>query len=573
MDAGQLQNIIANNWANIEQFLQPLLKNLDPSLFQNIILGILAIFIPFAIVFLTDVLGSKKERSEFEKMVLSEEVLGAKKVFWLSVFGVGALAFFAGKDISVGEKLVAIFITLFLIVALGRSFRKTLRFSEGYKPEFEVSFLKSLNLSTIFRFRNKLRMERMVRAWNSFWSEKSAYNEREFTKEFINHIDQAIESRQYGLAVMLAQAYEKNLDKRDRFSIGYEILPKLFEWHQKFWESEQKWLNRENYKERVLKSFSAKHFPTFKKWTANFLNKSYSKDDFFWNWHYFQQGLFPAVAKALLQDGHGPYQLFTSFKKHIDDAVAKLEKIEGEDKKQRWWNYIMGLFGSFCPMFFNTIDSVPSNYDIWHHYFPADWKVTIANSKNRAPRVILHEFLEWAQKRIFKENPENYDKDLSEVANGIFPNAHHSLFPAFITLLFASEIKYAVQKESNFSLINTGISWSGEKSDEEVQKMFSQQDQSQKEETINIIYEYFRDWRLLKIFKEDISEQELSEWSTYSEEQRKVIVDRVRKAKFKKILDELNSKEVLDLCKESERREYQRKIFVELIQLLLERIS
>lgn len=568
----QLQNTITNAWVCIEGFLEPPLRNLDPSLFQNIILGILAIFIPFAIVFLTDLLGSKNQRSEFEKMVLSEEVLGTKKVFWLAVIGIVVLAFFSGTDVSVARKILAIIFSIILIFLFWNPFRRILRFSEGYKPEFEISFLKSLNFSKIFRFGNKLKMDRMIRAWNSFWSEKSTYNEREFTKKFINHVDQAIESKRYGLAVMLAQAYEKNLDKRDRFSIGYEILPKLFEWHQKFWESEQKWLNRENYKERVLKSFSAKHFPTFKKWIASFLNKSYSKDDFFWNWHYFQQGLFPAVAKALLQDGHGPYQLFTSFKKHIDDAVAKLEKIEDEDKKQRWWNYIMGLFGSFCPMFFDTIDSVPSNYDIWHHYFPADWKVTIANSKNRAPRVILHEFLEWAQKRIFKENPENYDKDLSEVANGIFPNAHHSLFPAFITLLFASEIKYAVQKESNFSLINTGMSWSGEISEEQIQEMFRQQDQSQKRETIDIIFEYFRDWRLLKIFKEDISEQELSEWSTYVEEQRKVIVDRVRKTKFKKVLDELNSKEVLDLCKESERREYQRKIFVELIQLLLERI-
>jgi len=568
----QLQNTITNAWVCIEGFLEPPLRNLDPSLFQNIILGILAIFIPFAIVFLTDLLGSKNQRSEFEKMVLSEEVLGTKKVFWLAVIGIVVLAFFSGTDVSVTRKILAIIFSIILIFLFWNPFRRILRFSEGYKPEFEISFLKSLNFSKIFRFGNKLKMDRMIRAWNSFWSEKSTYNEREFTKKFINHVDQAIESKRYGLAVMLAQAYEKNLDKRDRFSIGYEILPKLFEWHQKFWESEQKWLNRENYKERVLKSFSAKHFPTFKKWIASFLNKSYSKDDFFWNWHYFQQGLFPAVAKALLQDGHGPYQLFTSFKKHIDDAVAKLEKIEDEDKKQRWWNYIMGLFGSFCPMFFDTIDSVPSNYDIWHHYFPADWKVTIANSKNRAPRVILHEFLEWAQKRIFKENPENYDKDLSEVANGIFPNAHHSLFPAFITLLFASEIKYAVQKESNFSLINTGMSWSGEISEEQIQEMFRQQDQSQKRETIDIIFEYFRDWRLLKIFKEDISEQELSEWSTYAEEQRKVIVDRVRKTKFKKVLDELNSKEVLDLCKESERREYQRKIFVELIQLLLERI-
>ena len=76
---------------------EPFLQNLDLSLFQNIILGVLAIFIPFAIVFLTDILNSKKEeRGEFEKMVLSDEMLGTKKVFWLSVVGLVFFAFVSG---------------------------------------------------------------------------------------------------------------------------------------------------------------------------------------------------------------------------------------------------------------------------------------------------------------------------------------------------------------------------------------------------------------------------------------------------------------------------------------------
>jgi len=73
--------------------------------FSNIILGVLAIFIPFAIVLLTDILNSKKEkRSEFEKMVLSDEVLGTKKIFWLAITGIVFFAFFSGKDISLSAK-------------------------------------------------------------------------------------------------------------------------------------------------------------------------------------------------------------------------------------------------------------------------------------------------------------------------------------------------------------------------------------------------------------------------------------------------------------------------------------
>ena len=555
----------------VKNILINLLQDLDPSLFQNIILGILAIFIPFGIVFLTNLLDSKKQRNDFEKMVLSEEVLGTKTIFGLSVFGILILAFFSGKDISDTRKLVAIAISVILILLFWIPFRRILRFSEGYKSEFEISFLKKLRLSRFLNFRNKLTVDRMVRAWNSFWSEKSSHNEGEFTKLFINHIDEAMARKKYGLAVQLAQTYEKNIEKRGVFSVGSEILPKVFEWHEKLWNLEQKWLRREGIKERIQNSFSSKHFPTFKKWASNPLSRTI-KDDYFWNWSYFQHSFFLVVAKTMLKDSHGSYQFFTSFKKHIDKAIIKLEKIENEDTRQRWWNYISGFFGSFCPMFFDNISSISDKYTIWHHYFPPEWKVTGTNS-NRASRIILHEFLEWAQQRIFKENESKYDNSLTVVVSGIFPSAHPVLLPAFLTFLFYSDVKSAIQKELNFSLITGCVSWSGEKSDEDIQKMFEQQDQSRTEDTINIIFRYFGDWRLLKVYKDDISEEELSNWNEYPEAKRKEVVDRVRKSKLESTLSDLNSTEVVNLCQESEHHKHQRKIFIELIVLILKKVG
>lgn len=573
MQMWQLQNTITNTWACIEKVLEPPLRNLDPSLFQNIILGILAIFIPFAIVFLTDLLGSKNQRSEFEKMVLSEEVLGTKKVFWLAVIGIVFLAFFSGTDVSITRKILAIIFSIILIFLFWNPFRRILRFSEGYKPEFEISFLKSLKFSKIFYFGNKLRMDRMIRAWNSFWSEKSSYNEREFTQAFIVHVDDAIKTKRYALATQLAQTYEKNIDKRDLFSVGYEVLPKLFEWHDEFWKAEQQWLYRMNFHEKLQQTTVLKYLRPLKKWILTLAKKIYYDDERFFNWHYFQQALFPAVSKVLLYDGHGPFQLFSTFKKYTDESEAKIEKIGGDDNRQRWWNHIVGLFSSFCPMFFENIDSISGKFDIWEHYFPGEWKVVSANSKRRMPRIFLHEFLQWAQQRIFMKDESHYDSALSEVANGIFPNAHHSLFPAFLILLFSTEIKYAVQKEPSFSLINTGMSWSGEKREEEIQEMFNQQDRSQKNETVQIIFDYFGEWRFLKIYKNDISEEEFSAWNSYAEERRKAIVNQVRHKKFQSALDELNSAEVVSLCKDSERREYQRQIYIELFKLLLERVQ
>lgn len=548
--------------------LSPFLRDLDPSLFQNIILGVLAIFIPFAIVFLTDLLDHQHQRGEFEKMVLSEEVLGTKKIFWQAIVGIIVFAFFSGTTVSEPRKILAILLALIFIWFFWRPFSRILRFSEGYKPEFELSFLRGLRLS-IFRIGNKLRMDRMGRAWGSFWSEKTNINERDYTKIFIDHIDQAIAHGRYDLAIALAQAYEKNVDKRDRFSLGYEVLPKALQWHEQLWHLEQRWLRREDAKDKFENKISAEYFPTFKKVAVWVLNKVRKPQDYFWNWHYFQQAFIPAVSKALLYDSHGAFQLFSCLKKYVDEAESKIDSIEDGQKKERWWGYIVAFMSSFCEMFFANIDKVPSNYDIWHHYFPPEWKITSANANKRIPRVILQSFLQWSQSRIFKTGSE-HDPDLTEVAGGLFPNVHHTLFPEFMVLFFSVEPEYAIKQQPNFFLINTSISWSGEKSDEEVQKMFTDQDLSQKRETVEMIFKYLHNWSTLTLYKDDLTEQEQKDWETYSEEQRKEIVRRVRKKKLGALLTAFEAPEMIALCADDERKEYRRLRYIELVKLLLD---
>lgn len=567
---------ITSSFYDQPTWLDLLLQNLDPSLFQNITLGVLAIFIPFAIVFLTDILNSKKEkRSEFEKMVLSDEVLGTKKVFWLSIIGIIFFAFFTGKDISNSAKLIAIFAAIILVSLYWSPFKKILRFSEGYKPEFEIPFLKKLSFSNLFKFKNKSKAEKIFRSWNSFWSEKSKTNERNFTSIFTGHIDDAIKFGKFDLSVQLAQVYINNIEKRDRFSIGYEILPKVFEWNEILWNKQHLSLKTYDTEKRIQNLFFQKYFPTFGKWALKISKKHNLESEHFWNWHYFGGEFFQAIVKILLKDGHGPYQLFSSFKKHIDESEKKLEKITDEKEKEEYWHYITGLFASFCPTFFSEIDSAPSNYGIWEHNFPPEWKITITNKDSRISRVILHEFLQWSRDRIFKkENEENFDKDLTEVINGIFPNAHSSVFRAFLMLFVSGEVKYALEKEPNFYIsgVNVSGSFSIEESEEERYKrlaeMMETKNISQKEETIQIILGYFHFWQTLTIYKDDLSEDESKNWESYTEEQRKLIVTKVRKAKLLKIKVEIESEEIKKICKDSKRKELYRKDFLELVELL-----
>jgi hypothetical protein len=574
-----MQSLFLGLPQDVESFLRQVFEDLDPSLFQNIILGILAIFIPFAIVFLTDLLRETKPRNEFEKMVLSSEVLGAYKVFWLSALGMGVLAFFS-NDSSILGKLFATVFTIFLIYFLGKSFGKILKFSEGQKEEFEIAFLKGLNLSKIFIFNNKTKAKRIVRAWNSFWAEKSENDETPHTEIFITHIDKLIEARRYLLAVQLSRDYEQNLEKRNRFSVCFKILPKILEWNKIFWIEEQIYIKKRNLNRNEIPRVQ-KIIRWALKWLRNFTDLHYKffkwdpiRTEFFPEWDFFAMKFFPAVAKNLMLDQYGPSQLFLQFEKHIDDCEIELDQLTEPDKKQKQWDYIRQLFSSFCPIFFENINSVSTRFDVWKNQFPGDWKIKMANSQKNIPRIILDEFRMWAGNRVFKKRELRDDDKLSEVANGIFPNVDPNLFGLFLALFFSDSVREAIKNEPRFHLTGTGVAWSGEKSDAEISEMLQQRAQTQKQETIDIIFRFFSEWQPLILHIEDLSEEERSsKWEDHSEEKRKLIVDRVRRNNLQKILDELDSLDFIEMCKDSKILEARRTKLIVLVKLLLEHID
>jgi hypothetical protein len=424
---------------------------------------------------------------------------------------------------------------------------------------------------------NKNIEEKMFRAWKSFWSEKSEINERDFTNIFISHIDDAIKFKKFNLATSLGETYISNIEKRNPFLIGNDILPKILEWHEIFW-NEQKSLHKHDDTEKKIQiTFLSKFFLRFGDLITKLFKKPNSKKEYFRNWDYWGQDFFQAIIKTFLRDEHGPYQLFISFKKHIEESEKKLEKITDEKENERHWHYITELFSSFCPTFFNEINSAPSNYGFWKQHFPPEWKITIANKDNRMAYIILDEFLQWSTYRIFKkENEENFDKNLTEVINCIFPNVHSSLFMAFLMLLFSGEVKYAIEKEANFFIYSvTYCGWSGsvEESEQEKEKreaeMMKKREISQKEETIQIILKFFNSWPTLKIYKDDLSDDESKNLQSYTEEQRKLVVKKVRKEKLEKTKAEIESEEIKKFCEGSERKEFYRKVFLELIDLLI----
>ncbi|MED7789366.1 hypothetical protein [Francisella sp. 19X1-34] len=560
-------SVILQVFEALKNLTEILLQSLDPSLFQNITLGILAIFIPFVIVFLTDILSSKeKKKTQFEKMVLSDEVFGTKKVFWLAIFGIFFFSFFSGTNISITAKLICLLIVVIIIWEFYKPFKKLLKFSEGDKHQFEKSFLKKLNFSKLpyLSKSNNIKIaNKMVKSWQSIWYEENINNEREFIEIFISHIDKAMASRKFELAIQLSQTYITNIKKRNLSEIGIFILPKIIEWDESLLGNSEiffdKFKNKKiNKKRKIRKLLSLSESMNFNKNT-------------FHNWHFFRRSFLEDIIKSAIQSNY--FVILSDLKIYIEEK--SLDKYTTKVSK-----YQKLFLKSFFRVFFDEV--YKTKYMSWDYEFPNDWKITIKNRNNRISHLILFIFIELFQSEIFKKTNDEYNRNLTEIISNIFPTVCPMLFKAFILLYFSGEnIKYATENGGNFFIINSsGVTWYSSENEtkkdrkEKIQKLFSEQEATKKRETTGVILNYFGNyWRVIRYFKEDLSKEENESWRNLSSKEKENTIKRVRISKLTKLKNTINDNEIKEYCKESKLKEYNRKSFLELVELLINELN
>lgn len=309
--------------------------------------------------------------------------------------------------------------------------------------------------------------EEIISSWHSVWEVEGmdAYKEeKKFFIIFSSTIDKLLNDNVEKIRVALGLISDFNLfiDKRSvaLLVIFKEFFPKNLDWHFSVWEKRHQVINEKD------KSFE---------WaTYNQLSSTLSFT-------------LEKVEERALKEGQ-PYSFFNAFEAHVE----KYKKHSAERKRGGKEYYVEEII----PVFFNTLvenmkDS-SNMYDIWGHYFPSNWKITMENIKepeNYVSRMLWSTFSYWASSRIL--GLMQYDNVLTNVANNLFPRSCPILWARILAFAMRSwsgnRMESLIEGPQNFGGVGRpSAGWMGdsEEAEKKVREDMARQNEEEEKETI-----------------------------------------------------------------------------------------
>ncbi len=493
---------------NICQFL----KHLDPALFQNVIIGILAIYIPLLIISLS---YNNKEKKHFHKLVLLYEVFNAKIVFIVTVSFILIFALIPNNNlVSVFLKIISLILIIIYIGFSIKLFNKIVEFLQGHKNKYEISFLKKLSSKN--RVSNKYNVDNneIEKIWRSILEDKDETQDENFTNIFLDYIDTIIENNEIGHAVILIKIYLENINNRGRYIITDKFLLRFLEWDRKFWMQNQNDISSKN-KYWIYRSNQNEFF--------NLIFKYYKYNS--------------------IDDQNKIVHFFLELEKYIDNCQTKLKKEKKGTNKKNKLDYLVEFLQNFTPMFFQYILNSINYFELYNSYFPPKWKIASENMENELiSKYLLIEFLKWSEKRITSSryNENKIDESLDLILELLFPEIVSITLSDFLILLFANNLKSVIDGLAD----DVSVEVDQKKSYNEIIKIF-------REDTLRkgLLKRYVRQQPYQHIFN--------------------IIRDILRKDTLKKYVNKLEDEEIITFCINNADREQRRLHFIELIKGLL----
>ncbi len=420
-------------------------------------IAVLTLLISFAIGIFIHHLGDGERKGNFLDLHVALDQVWLFKPSLLILLVVVISPFFMGLD-SAGLKAAIFFVWAVALLALFWILLRLYMWVKGDKDDFRLSYFTKpfVPLSP----RDK------VVSWGNFWAtdwnKERRFVEKDFFAPFSAQIDSILQSKEqekWNILPQVLESFSSNIQNRNKIFILVfpEFFPKVLEWHFIFWKRQfSKFAkDKENRNETEVDS------------------KAFEADQIV------DQIIRYVTKEAFTGNTGNAYSYF----KHLEDHINKheVEQIVGS---QHTYVYIKHL-----PVYKDILDQLPKShevYDIWGHYFPANWKVTIANLKDHiASEVWLNMFLEWSQSRIWSGGKE-WDKDLDEVSKELFPSVDPIIWAKILAFVMRpwsdSRVRAIVENDQNFGYIGRIFTGSGDN----IEIDFTRQREEQLKETINL---------------------------------------------------------------------------------------
>lgn len=423
---------------------------IEQDILQVIGMAFLTILIPVAIA----IFGDKKEFEVLDRNVILDHVVQAKLfLIYLGLIFLPLLFW----DISPAWLRFALWIMG--IYFMSKILINSYYWMKGNKFNLRFNYLKNLK-----------NVEDMEESWRSVWqTEKiNPQNEQEFFKIFSFTIEQLLGKKNENLKTIskLLGDFDAFINIRSIVLLMWPngAFPKILEWHFGIWEK-------------------------------GYLAKKDRSDEWI---SYFEilrslDSILKKVEERAFKEGQS-FSFFENFKKHAEKY--KKQFIESENKSKKYY-YIESLFSIFYQVFFEAIENSPERYDIWEHCFPKEWKITknnLTNKDNIISRISLHEFLNWAQKRIWQAK-EDFDSNLDDATSNLFPEVEPVLWARILTFIFSpygeNRVKSVIERPWNFGLVGRIRTYSGYPEDNEDE--FRKKIEIETNNTFELVYLLFSD--------------------------------------------------------------------------------
>ncbi|MCK4635376.1 MAG: hypothetical protein KAT32_00790 [Candidatus Moranbacteria bacterium] len=208
------------DWGNLG-FIE-FLNKLDPSHFQNVILGMLTMLVPIGVAVLSYFFEKRAEGkvdTNLELFILLKEILKVDKILFFSTLVLFNFIFY--KNYFWVFKIVLIFSFLaFIIWLIWSPFRNIWKWVFESDKDFALKFLKKY----------KMDKKILLKSWESVWVSKGDSLEEEYTEIFCGLVNEIISEGDYNSATIMANVYRKHIKNRDYYLIATVVLPNLLKW-------------------------------------------------------------------------------------------------------------------------------------------------------------------------------------------------------------------------------------------------------------------------------------------------------------------------------------------------------